>query len=188
MITPFCGPDCAGKSYLLNKFIEYRESIKKPIPYVPQDFKTGISTLEGNSIEHRALLYIKALAPLSQYDFVVDRFLLSNLVYCKVFKRDYDLSYHQNIIADLIRKGEIAWVYVRSDVPWKRNEEFVTPKQRKELLDEYDAQAVLLKERGARIITVQNDPPGHSPEKLKKLLEDLDRALWGWKGSTLVKS
>lgn len=153
MIIAFEGADLTGKTTLL---AEYRKLV--PIPYVHQDFKTGIPTLSTNAIEERALSYIDPLVQLASYDFIVDRFLMSSFVYCKAYGRNYDLRKHMEYVRKLIDARQIVWIVTCADDAWNRSvtraEDLVSRETHRLVCKLYENEIKHFTNLGARVIRV----------------------------------
>lgn len=92
MIHIFEGADLVGKTSLANK-----ASSELGIPIIKKRFdvfKNLKDLLERDDIETITEMFFESIFPLGvTYDFIIDRSLLSSLVYSKYFNRKVDLDY-----------------------------------------------------------------------------------------------
>lgn len=100
MIYIYEGVDLTGKSTLSNK-----RALMMKIPIIKKKlevFKTlNKEYLSTNQIEVMTQMFFESIYPLGvQYDFILDRSLLSSLVYSKYFKRTVNLDYVYKYLFD----------------------------------------------------------------------------------------
>lgn len=99
MIYIFEGADLTGKSFLANAFAKKYNLpiIKKRLDLLEMDREK----LKGSEIERITHFFFESIFPLGkQYDFILDRSLLSSLAFSKFFDRDYNLDYIYKFFLD----------------------------------------------------------------------------------------
>lgn len=93
MIYIFEGVDLSGKSTKANELAS-----KLNIPIIKKKLDVfdniGSDFLKSDLIERATRMFFESIYPLGKhYDFILDRSLLSTLVYCKYFDRKFDPIY-----------------------------------------------------------------------------------------------
>lgn len=116
MIYIYEGVDLSGKSTLAESHSE-----KMSIPIIKKKLEVFKHTrrkwLQGPEIELITQMFFESIYPLgAQYDFILDRGLLSSLVYSKFFNRDVDISYiYDYISGPLSQYIKIFLVFTKKD-------------------------------------------------------------------------
>jgi thymidylate kinase len=122
------GPDGAGKSTIAKLL---SEKIKIPI----LEMYTNRHIFE-TCIEECSEVFNRTLAQLKDVSFILPRGFISSLVYSKVYKRTYDLSYIKKISA--ILNPRVAYLYVDKDIIRRRKKDEFTNDKIFDIIDGYE--------------------------------------------------
>ena len=161
MIYIFDGSDLTGKTTLANKFAKENDIpiIKKRLDIPKLNVK---GKLNDNVIECYSQFFFESIYPIgTKYSFVLDRSLLSSIVYSKFFQRNYNINYVYNYLVSE-RNKYITMNLVIADEEFiqkafdKRGEQLFTVKDLLLIQDLFINTAEVLKSKGAIINIIEN--------------------------------
>src|SRR5690554_4663900 len=142
MLLIFEEADRSGKTTLATKLSEELE-----IPYIKlnniniknnEEIKNGISISTHSQLETVTQLYEKGVIKHA----ILDRFHASEIVYSKLFNRNYDLSYIEQIENRLSKFNDVILIRTRCNLPslkkrWE-NEKLIDKNHLEKLIELYD--------------------------------------------------
>jgi thymidylate kinase len=161
LVFIFDGVDLSGKTTLAEEFSKAKgiPIIKKKLE-IFKDFNRTF--LQGDNIEAITKFFFESIAPLGEkYDFIIDRSLLSSIVYSKFFNRKFDFSYVYDYLIGPKSFNVTLFHVTLDDASLKRRyqsrgEKFFSVEDLIQIRNLYCKTVEVLKEKGAQIQTIDN--------------------------------